>query len=158
MTQPMLYADHVWVPVRDADPTALDIFTRHYSLYRYKDGRLRRKFIGPGEYMLLMTPDATAIFAWRKFISADGQQGINCSVFRNEGGMQASYLIREADALADARWPGERHYTYVNPRKVRGSRTPGRCFLKAGWRYLKTEDGKRYLTKARKLLVLERLV
>jgi hypothetical protein len=85
---------------------------------------------------------------WRKFLSADGQQGVNCAVFRNEGAGLSSDLIRAADALADQRWPGERHYTYVNPRAVR-STNPGFCFLQAGWRRCG-------ITKHRKLLILER--
>ena len=44
------------------------------------------------------------------------------------------YVIREADALADERWPQEaRHYTYVAPQRVR-STNPGYCFQQAGWR------------------------
>jgi len=118
-----------------------------------KDGRKPAKFIGPGQYMLLVTQDARAIFAWRKFISADGQQGVNCAIFRNEGsecGMLSSELIREAMRLAWIRWLGERLFTYVNPRGVRHKRDPGRCFVKAGWRQCGT-------TKARKLIIFEAL-
>ncbi|OGT54436.1 MAG: hypothetical protein A3E01_03000 [Gammaproteobacteria bacterium RIFCSPHIGHO2_12_FULL_63_22] len=61
------------------------------------------------------------------------RQGINCAAFRNEGAGRSSDLIRAADRLAFARWPGERHYTYVNAAKVRSS-NPGFCFLMAGWR------------------------
>jgi hypothetical protein len=56
--------------------------------------------------------------------------------------------VRLADFIADRRWPGERHYTYVNPRAVR-STNPGFCFLAAGWRRCG-------VTKARKYLILER--
>lgn len=82
--------------------------------------------------MVLLTPDAKALFVWRKFISGDGQEGVNCAVFRNECAGLASDLIREADRLAWKRWPGERHYTYVNSKRIR-STNPGYCFLKAGW-------------------------
>jgi hypothetical protein len=84
----------------------------------------------------------------RKFISGDGQKGINCAVFRNEGAGLSSDLIMAADALADERWPGERHFTYVDPQEVKSS-NPGYCFLRAGWR-------KCGITKHRKLLILER--
>lgn len=60
--------------------------------------------------MVLLTEDVRALFVWRKFISADGQQGVNCAVFRNESTLRASDLIRHADADAWNRWPGERHY------------------------------------------------
>lgn len=146
--QPFLFGD-TWVEVRDGNDTARAIFDRHYSRYRYADGRKPLIFVGPGEKMVLLTPCARALFVWRRFISRDGQQGINCAIFRNEGAGLSSELIRVADRLADRRWPGERHYTYVNPRAVRSS-NPGFCFLKAGWRRCGT-------TKVRKLLILERM-
>lgn len=85
MTQPFLFASSAWMPVKDANPTALEIFHRHYSYAPYRDGRRPLHFVGPGEKMVLLTPDARALCVWRKFISADGQQGVNCAVFRNEG-------------------------------------------------------------------------
>jgi hypothetical protein len=90
--------------------------------------------------------DGAALFVWRKFIDASGQQGVNCAVFRNEGGVLSSLLIRESCAIAWARWPGERLYTYVNPRVVHGD---GACFKHAGWRKCRGR------TKARRLVILE---
>lgn len=145
--QPFLFGD-TWVEVKDGNDTARAIFDRHYSRKRYADGRLPLLFVGPGEKMVLMTPDARAIFAWRRFISGDGQEGINCAIFRNEGAGLSSDLVIAADKLADERWPGQRHFTYVNPRKVR-SANPGYCFIRAGWR-------KCGVTKWNKLLILER--
>lgn len=153
MIQPFLFGrpESPWIEIKDANDTARTIFDRHYSRYRYADGRKPTKFIGPGQYMLLMTANADAIFAWRKFISADGQTGVNCAIFRNEQpATLSSDLIREAMRLAWKRWPGERLFTYVNPRKVRAKRDPGRCFIRAGWR-------KCGVTKARKLLIFEAL-
>lgn len=74
-----------------------------------------------------------ACFIWRKFVSGDGEVGVNCAAFRNEGPGLSSELIREACTLAWARWPGERLYTYVNENKIRRKRDPGRCFIRAGW-------------------------
>ena len=123
----------LWIDVRDADPTVRRIFNRHYSRRRYRRRAPAAKFIGPGEYMALVSPAADAIFVWRKFISMDNQTGINCAVFRNEGPLLSSCLIQAADSLAWARWPAVvRHYTYVNPAKV-GSPNPGYCFKCAGW-------------------------
>ena len=84
---------------------------------------------------MLRTAAGDAFFVWKKFIDASGEKGINCAVFRNEAGSKykSSDLIREADAIADCIWPGERHYTYINPQAVR-SHNPGFCFLMAGWR------------------------
>jgi hypothetical protein len=138
-----------WYQAKDADPRAKNLFDRHYSKYHYVDGRNPPQFVGPGEKMVLMTCACDALFVWRKFISADGQQGVNCSVFRNEGCILSSLLITEACSLAWARWPGERLFTYVNPRKIR-STNPGFCFLRAGWRRCG-------ITKRRKLIILEKL-
>jgi hypothetical protein len=156
MTQPFLIFDRPWMEVKDANPTGLAIFHRHYSYAPYRDGRRPQHFVGPGQKMVLLTPCAKALFVWRKFHSKDGQLGINCAVFRNEGAGVASDLIREADSLAWQRWPGERLFTYVNEKKIRPSRTPGRCFLKAGWRYVVDgETGKPQRTKWNRLLILE---
>lgn len=146
--QPMLLATDVWVEVKDGDDTVRSIFDRHYSRQRYRDGRSPRLFVGPGKKMVLMTPDARAIFVWRKFKSDDGQQGVNCAVFRNEGGGRSSELILAAERLAWSRWPGERLYTCVDGRKVR-SRNPGYCFLSAGWHRCG-------ITKHNRLVILEK--
>lgn len=138
-----------WVPILDGDDAARELFDRHYSRYFYADGRKPKLFCGPGYKLVLATPCRRGLFVWRKFISADGQQGVNCAVFRNEGAGLASDLIRAADELADQRWPDERHYTYVDPRKVKGN-PPGSCFMHAGWRPCG-------ITKRRGLLILERL-
>ena len=137
--QPFMFGDG-WIEVKDGNDTVRAIFDRHYSRYVYKDGRKPKIFVGPGEKMVLMTPDAGAICVWRKFISRDGQLGVNCAVFRREVGEIASGLLRKAMAAAWQRWPGERLYTYVDPYAVeptfRASRpTWGHCFYQAGWRF-----------------------
>lgn len=148
--QPFLgLTDDVWLPTRDGDPTARGIFRQHYSYKPYRDGRDPKLFVGPGEKLVLLTADASSLFIWRKFISGDGQDGINCAAFRNKSALLGSDLVREADRIADDRWPGQRHYTYVNPRKVKGN-PPGNIFLRAGWRRCG-------ITKWNKLHILERL-
>ena len=123
----------LWYLTKDGDASCLALYERHYSAYQYKDGRKRKLFTGPGEKIVLRTADGDAMFVWRKFIDASGQQGINCAVFRNESPHLSSDLIRQADAIAYFYWPGERHYTFVNAGSVR-SKNPGFCFLRAGWR------------------------
>ncbi len=125
--------DFHWFPVHDGDARARALYVRHYSARRYKNGRPRRCFVGPGEKLVLLTVPCNALFVWRKFISDDGQQGVNCAVFRNEGPVLSSMLIREACKWAWEKWPGERLYTYVNDTKVK-SPNPGYCFKQAGWR------------------------
>lgn len=139
----------LWWLTKDGDAACLALYERHYSAYKYRDGRQRKLFVGPGEKVVLRTKAGDAVFAWRKFIDYSGQQGINCAVFRNESRHQSSELIRQADAIADCLWPDSRHYTYVRAEAV-ASANPGYCFIKAGWRRLKqrTRSG---------LVILERL-
>jgi hypothetical protein len=138
-----------WFAVKDGHDSARAIFDRHYSRYHYKDGRKPKQFVGPGEKMVLCTDTFDALFVWRKFISGDGQRGVNCAVFRNESSFLSSMLILEAERLAWSRWPGERLYTYVKPEGIK-SVNPGCCFKKAGWRRCGT-------TKVNKLLIFEKL-
>ena len=138
-----------WFEIKDGDARGRAMLNRHYSANRYADGRLVRLFVGPGEKMVLMTADSRALFVWRKFIDKSGQQGVNCAVFRNEGDYLSSDLILAAEELAHLRWPGERLYTYVNPRKIK-SPNPGYCFKMAGWRTC----GR---SKTRRLVILEKL-
>lgn len=124
-------------------------YDRHYSRKFYADGRAPKLFVGPGEKLVLVSAGWDALFVWRKFKSADGQIGVNCAVFRNESPRLSSELILDACDIAWDRWPNERLYTYVNPRKIR-STNPGYCFLKAGFR-------KCGVTKVNKLVILEKL-
>ena len=117
------------------------------------DGRKPKLFVGPGEKLVLVTPCRRGLFIWRKFISRDGQRGVNCAVFRNEGAGLSVHLIRAADLVADKRWPGERHFTYVDPAATASRRSRhaqlGECFIRAGWQPCGT-------TKSNRLTILER--
>lgn len=142
----------IWQPIRDGTPFARALYERHYSCHVYKDGRRPKKFVGPGEYIALTTADEKCLFVWRKFIDASGQTGVNCAVFRVEGERKekASEMILAAEQIARKRWPDERFYTYVDEKKIRRKRDPGRCFRRAGWK----PCGR---TKVNKLLILEKL-
>ena len=126
--------DGYWLPSHHADPRAITLYLRHYSARRYRDHRPRRQFCPPGEKMVLLTQDCQSLFVWHHPVvpRPSGETGICCTIFRNEGSVLSSRLIREADQLAWQRWPGQRHFTYVDDRKVRSS-NPGYCFLMAGW-------------------------
>lgn len=147
-----LFEDNLyWVRVNDGNETAFRIFQRHYSFrkWRIRSGKNGKRIIGPGETILLLGKDAKALFAWKKQkYSQDGQTGINCCIFRNEGNMQSSKLILQAEQIAWQRWPGERLFTYVNQKKIR-STNPGYCYKMAGWKFVG-------ITKARELLIFEK--
>lgn len=126
-------AKPIWWITKDGDETCKALYDRHYSRRVYRDGRRPKLFVGPGEKLALRTWAGDAVFVWRRFRDASGQQGVNCSIFRNESPYRASELIRQADAIADHCWPGLRHYTFVNAGRIR-STNPGCCFKAAGWR------------------------
>lgn len=137
--QPFLIGDG-WMHMRDGDASCRAIFDRHYSRYIYADGRKPKLFVGPGEKLVLMQADGQAICVWRKHISRDNQQGVNCAIYRNESIRKASEMLKDAMAEAWRRWPGQRLYTYVDPRKVqptieRSRPVWGFCFYKAGWSF-----------------------
>jgi hypothetical protein len=129
--------DGHWYASHRADPRAAALYRRHYSAEKNaRPGRRDLNFMGPGECLVLLTGDCRALFAWQRNVGGprlDGQQGVICTIFRNEGPVLSSVLIQEAVALAWARWPGERLFTYVWDAKV-ASQNPGFCFLKAGFR------------------------
>ncbi len=55
---------------------------------------------------------------------------------------------------ADHCWPGERHYTKVDPAAVR-STNPGFCFIAAGWKRCgTTKNGKLILEKVNDALLI----
>lgn len=128
-----------WVEVLDGNASGRAIYERHYSAApKLARRRARRSqiYVGPGEKLVLLYADARALFVWRRErpeFRNDGQLGVNCAVFRNEGAGLASDLILQAERPAWRRWPGERLFTFVDPAQVRGT-PPGNCFLRAGWR------------------------
>lgn len=152
--QPFLLGEG-WMEVLDGNDTARAIFHRHYSHRPYADGRKPKLIVGPGEKLLLLSADADALCAWRKEKHRfDGQEGVNCAIYRREGGDMASVQLRSAMTSAWQRWPGERLFTFIDHRKVRptivrGHPVWGFCFYKAGWRYAGlTKTGKHILEAA----------
>lgn len=164
-----------WVPIKDADPRAIALYRRHYSADLSKHHH--SGISGPGERMVMLTTAGNALWVWRlvlppeKLISQSirpdkrrqrkglqlgekassyfgGQEGVMCSVFRNEGPILSSLLIKEAMALAWQRWPGMRLFTYVWDARVR-SVNPGYCFKIAGWSYCgRNKDGRLSILEA----------
>lgn len=146
-----------WCLSCDGDPAGYALYRRHYSAAKnngaaknqltqdrsVRRGRSRqRQFVGPGQSLVLLGTDALSLFVWQRArYRQDGQLGINCAVFRNEGNALSSLLIIEASHLAWRKWPGERLFTFVDAQKVRAKRDPGRCFRKAGWQHAGTSKG-----------------
>ena len=126
-----------WYAVHRADARLYALYKRHYSAE--KNAAHRRpgnsNCVGPGAPLCLLTVPGDAAFVWLRNTAEryDHQEGVCCTLFRNEGPYRASELILEAEQLAWSRWPGARLFTYVDAGKVR-SATPGFCFLAARWK------------------------
>lgn len=140
--QPFLFGDE-WIEVKDGNLTALDLFSRHYT-NRFVERSRPKLIVGPGFKLLLLTRDAAALCAWRQErYRADGQEGVECCIFRRESGDLASSLLRAAMERAFARWPEQsRLFTFVDPRAVdptfrAGRPTWGHCFYQAGWKFVR---------------------
>ena len=153
-----------WNEVRDGDDRLHSIYERHYSSRPHR--LLRRhwpnwkRICSPGEHIILLSPLCDALFVWVKArIRDDGQEGVNCSVFRNEGHLLSSELIREAEKWAWDKWPQERLFTYIDGERTKKRRSkrslPGECFLQAGWHYVM--DGAKPYRSKKGLYLLEQL-
>ena len=126
-----------WYAVDRADPRLYGLYRRHYSAKKNAPWRRpgNTNSVGPGEPMALLTVAGDAAFIWLRNTTErfDRQEGVCCTLFRNESPYLSSELILEAEQLAWARWPGARLFTYVDPAEV-ASPNPGYCFKCAGWR------------------------
>lgn len=131
-----------WFGVSKCDPRVVTLYSRHYSSKKSKktprDWRAHG-IVPNGESITLITFDGSALFVWLKQqMRDDGQEGVNCAVFRNEGALLSSDLILEAEQFAWERWQGERLFTFVDAeetKKRRGKKNPpGYCFIQAGWK------------------------
>jgi len=138
-----------WYESKDGCEYARSLFHRHYSYKKYADGRDPKRFVGPGERIVLIREQG--LFVWRKFISGDNQEGVGCSIFRNESKeIRSSDLILDAEEIAIKKWGSTRLYTYVNAAKTT-SQNPGYCFKCAGWKTCG-------ITKINKLVILEKTI
>jgi len=106
-----------------------------------------------GRTIVLLTDDGLAVWGTHYAVgngvlwsTHDWPMAWNCSIFRNEGPHLSSELVVEAVAATRALWgdPTEQGFiTFVDRSKVRPKRDPGRCFLRAGFRFVGyTQSGK----------------
>lgn len=98
----------------------------------------------PGETLVLLALDGLSVFGWWRPHPASGLKAMNgfdawtCTIFRREGGAEASALILAAEQvlLESGRTIGpDGLLTYVWDRRVRSS-NPGYCFKQAGWKVI----------------------
>lgn len=124
-----------WHLSHRADPRAVLLADRHYN--RQTIGA--PQFVPPGRCLVLLTEDATALWvtSWpfAEYVKHAWAGAWVCSLFRNEGPILSSALIRDAVAATVWRYgppPPLGFITFVDAGKVRSS-NPGACYRKAGW-------------------------
>jgi len=125
-----------WVLSHRADPEVVPLADRHYN--RQKIGS--PQFAPPGRCLVLKTRnvDAFWITSWpfAQYVKHAWGGAWICSAFRNESMYLSSDLIREAVQATRARYPETPELgmiTFVDGKKTRQKRDPGRCYLKAGF-------------------------
>lgn len=122
-----------------ADPRALPLADRHYN--RQKIGS--PQFVPPGRCAVFLTDDADALWvtSWPfpEFVRHAWAGAMVNSLFRREAGPLASDLIVAATAATRAHWPDLPPLgmvSFIDPKKTRRKRDPGRCYRKAGWKHV----------------------
>ena len=132
----LLPADGYWRKVRRTDPRARALADRHYS--RQTVGA--RDFMASGRVLVLLTHCTHAVWGVIENLDPVGNRRWRCSIFRNEGLVLSSVLIREATARTYVFWQSRYHglppvplTTEVDPARTLKKRDPGRCFRRAGW-------------------------
>ncbi len=133
-----------WTLSHRADPRALPLADRHYN--RQKPGT--PQFVPPGRCIVLLTQDEKALWvsSWplAEYVKHRWAGAWVCSCFRNESAGLSSELITEAVAATKAIWvqpPELGMVTFVDRDKTRRKRDPGRCYRKAGWKYVGETEG-----------------
>jgi len=140
-----------WRQVSKFDATAARLADRHYS--RRKRGS--PQFMPPGQTIVLLAVDGSAVFGWWRpdpkagLRAMNGLDGWTCTIFRNERpDRRSSELVLEAETFMgalDYDCGPDGLLTYVFDSKVL-STNPGFCFLRAGWqRRRRSADGKQTL-------------
>lgn len=125
-----------WQVSHRFDKRALPLADRHYN--RQKVGS--PQFVPPGRCVVLLTKneDALWVTSWpfaQYTRHAWAGAWVN-SLFRNESEHLSSDLIREALLATRMAWPDVPEkglITFVDTKKTRAKRDPGRCYLKAGF-------------------------
>ena len=122
-----------WRVVSKVSREAIDLFDRHYS--RQTPGG---EVGPPGRKLVLVTESGKALWCSHypnPKLAMDKLDSYRCVVFRNEGDLISSFLIRQAVRATEEVWgsaPKDGWVTWVDTSKVE-SENPGYCFKKAGW-------------------------
>lgn len=127
-----------WALSHRFDRRALPLADRHYN--RQKIGS--PQFVPPGRCVVLLTKNADALWvtSWpfAQYVRHAWAGAWVNSLFRNESESLSSELIREAIAATRTIWepPSLGIITFVDAKKTRRKRDPGRCYRKAGFQHV----------------------
>jgi hypothetical protein len=133
-----------WMESHRFDKRALPIANRHYNRQKPESPQ----FVPPGGCAVFLTPDEDALWVtstpMAEYVRHEWPGAWVNSLFRNEGFVLSSELIR--DAVAASRFvlgdpPPQGIVSFIDPSKTRRKRDPGRCYIKAGWHYLGLTKG-----------------
>jgi hypothetical protein len=135
-----------WLITDKGDQDCRRLADRHYS--RQTIGALQ--FTRNGQNLVFITADLKAV--WVTFRPTpgiakrpDGLDAWECALFRNEGPVKSSLLIREAVLLSCALWgeiPQDGFITFIKEAAV-ATTLKGYCYRRAGWRRVgQAKDGK----------------
>lgn len=133
-----------WEVSHRADKPAVALADRHYN--RQKPGT--PQFVPPGRCLVLLAGPSLWVTSWPypEYTKHQWAGAWVNSSFRREGGdVIASELIRQA--VSATRWyfgepPDLGMVTFVDVRKVKRKRDPGRCYLRAGFKHVgETKSG-----------------
>ncbi len=126
-----------WQPSNRFDPRSCVIADRHYN--RRKIGS--NQFVPPGRCVVLRHDDDalwTTSWPFAEYVRHAWPGAWINSLFRNESDRLSSELILEAVAHTRAVWepPALGMVTFVDDRKTRRKRDPGRCYRRAGFEHV----------------------
>lgn len=130
----------IWQVTHRADTPTRLIADRHYN--RQKPGS--PQFVPPGRCLVLRALDGQSawVTSWpyAEYVKHAWAGAWMNSLFRREGGVVvASDMIRAAVAATRAAWPDVPPLgmvTFVDDKKTRRKRDPGRCYRKAGFKHV----------------------
>lgn len=127
----------IWTVSWRFDPGGCEIADRHYN----RQTPDSPQFVPPGKCLVLRCPGAIWVTSWQRYVRHAWAGAWVNSLFRREPECpeRASTLIRHAVAATRWQWPDVPALgivTFVDPSKVRRKRDPGRCYLRAGWRFI----------------------
>jgi hypothetical protein len=128
-----------WLTSHRFDTDVLPLADRHYN--RRKVGS--PQFVPPGRCVVFKTGCLRAVWttSWpfAQYVRHAWPGAWVNSIFRNEGAGLSSELIREAIAATRNVWPAVPDLgcvTFVDARKTRHKRDPGRCYRRAGFHHV----------------------